>query len=355
MNAMGQLSADYRLYLYTELVELVEDKIYMVQNSLDDKIYIKKILYLENFDIYTKLQELSVPNIPKVYDVIELEDRLIIIEEYINGLTLEEKLKEDGKLPKDIVIDYAISLANVLEVLHNCQPPIIHRDIKPSNIIISNDNVLKLIDFDVSRIHKDSASADTEILGTYGYAAPEQFGFSQSDPRTDIYSFGVTVNMLLTGELPKDGIYKGSLSNIISKCIKMDPNERFQTVGELREELLTYSDNREVTNKTTRSTKTSLPGLRSEKRSSKILGLLWYGLLVLIGLGFFIEELTLETRTDDFVIALLLFALTLFFGNYKNVKAKLPLLSSKSILLRIMGYIIYPLLLVILAGTFLST
>lgn len=347
---MSHLSTDYRLSLYSELVELTKNKIYFVQNSLDDKIYIKKILYPENRQIYEKLKELSSLNIPKIYDVIEEEDKLIVIEEYINGDSLEEKLIKYKKLPENMVINYAIELSNVLDILHTCEPPIIHRDIKPSNIIISNDNVLKLIDFDVSRIHKESTSSDTEILGTYGYAAPEQFGFSQSDPRTDIYSFGITINMLLTGKFPIDELYEGSLSDIIVKCTKLDPDSRFQSAKDLKLALRDKSKTYKNNDKTPINAQHKLPGFRSTKKLPRILGYLWYGFLLLVGLGFLTEELTSENRISDILIVIFFLSITLLFGNYRNLKSKLPLLSSKKFIVRLIGYGLYLLLLILILG-----
>lgn len=237
---MSHLPMDYKLSLYTELVVLREGKVYIVQNSLDDKLYIKKILSPENYYIFIKLKELSSSYIPEIYEILKFEDELVIIEEYINSSTLDELLTKNKTLPESSVIEYSIDLSNILDILHNSEPPIIHRDIKPSNIMIDNTNKLKLIDFDVSRTHKEDTSNDTVILGTHGYAAPEQFGFSQTDARTDIYSLGITINVMLTGEFPTTKIHTGKLSAIINKCIKFDPDRRFQNAKELKDELLKY-------------------------------------------------------------------------------------------------------------------
>lgn len=352
---MSYLSMDYKLSLYTELVELREDKIYIVQNSLDDKLYIKKILYPENYDVFIKLKEISSRHIPKIYEILSFGDRLIIIEEYINGSTLDEILKKDKTLSENNVIEYCIKLCNVLEVLHNYAPPIIHRDIKPSNIIINNANSLKLIDFDVSRTHKNNSSTDTSILGTHGYAAPEQFGFSQSDARTDIYSLGVMMNMMLTGKFPIVDLHKGRLSNIIAKCTKFDPDKRFQSVKELKQALMKVSNRPSSQNNTLTYTNNRFPGFRSDRISFKILGVTWYGILVLTAFGFFTEDLTHENRSEDIVITIFLFMVTLLLGNYKNLKSRLPLLSSKKFIVQLMGYGVYLLIMLFLVGTLLPT
>lgn len=335
MNLMNNFTVDYRLSLYTELTELSQDKIYIVQSSLDDRIYLKKILSLENYDVYSSLKNINSPNFPKIHEIIKLDDKLVVIEEYISGSNLQEILENRKTLSEDTVRKYGIELCNILNTLHSQNPPIIHRDIKPSNIMIADNRTLKLIDFDVSRTHKTSQTADTKILGTYGYAAPEQFGFSQSDARTDIYSLGVTMNTLLTGYNAKGNLYKGKLSKIITKCTKMDPDKRYKDVMELKAAL---TGKPKVRN-------SKLPGFKSGNLIFKILGFLWYGFLVLAAFGSLTEETTIESRITDVLIVLFLFSATLLLGNYRDIKTRLPLLSSSNFLIRIIGHALYLLLL----------
>ena len=93
---------------------------------------------------------------------------------------------------------------------------------------------MKLIDFDASRFFKKGQSKDTVIIGTAGYAAPEQLGFAQSDERTDIFALGVLMNVMLTGEHPTNKLYKGKLRKVIEKCIQLDPQKRYKNVEELK-------------------------------------------------------------------------------------------------------------------------
>lgn len=256
------------------------------------KYIYKKILEAQNYDIYKKVQSLSIPNVPKIYEIISLDDKLIVIEEYINGSSLKEILAESKIISGAKVIEYILSLINIIEEFHSASPPIIHKDIKPSNIMINNDGILKLIDFDISRIYRNDQSTDTHILGTYGYAAPEHFGFNQTDARTDIYSLGATMNKMLVGKLPADQLYKGDLSKIISKCIEIDPNRRYQDVTELKNELFKKKNKYERRNKQINNNDLSskLPGFRSGNSLLKILSFLWYGFLIMIALGFLSEE-----------------------------------------------------------------
>lgn len=344
---MGSFTEKYRLSIYTEVVEISKDKVYIVKSSLDDKIYIKKVLAIENYEVYKKIKDLKIKDIPKIYEIIKLDGSLVIIEEYINGSSLKEILDESKTLSEGEVIKYIIDLINILKELHSSKPVIIHRDIKPSNIMINNDNILKLIDFDISRVHKTNKSTDTIILGTYGYAAPEQFGFNQSDERTDVYSIGVTMNMMLTGSLPTEETYKGPLRKIIAKCIQLDPNKRFQTTKKLKDELLKEDkkDNKKLYNKDSK-----LPGFKSNILFFKIIGSIWYIILAMSLLGFFEEEPISKDRIETIMLVIFMFLLTLLYGNYRDIKSKLPIISSSNILIRLLGYVIYTIGLFIVYG-----
>lgn len=237
---MEQMEKEYTLSLYSNLSELrnsPKSSVCLVRNEMSGKIYIKKELKTYNIEVFKALKRINHKNTPRIYEFIELENTLYIIEEFINGCTLQEILKEEGTLEEKQVIGYILELCDILGVLHDERLPIIHRDIKPSNIIISNDKVLKLIDFDVSRIYNDESREDTHILGTKGYASPEQFGFDQTDCRSDIYSLGVLMNVLTTGDYPKNRKNSGRLRGVIEKCTHIAADKRYTNVMELSEEL----------------------------------------------------------------------------------------------------------------------
>ena len=132
---------------------------------------------------------------------------------------------------------YISQLCDILRTLHQQNPPIVHRDIKPSNLIVTYDGRLILIDFNTAKESEGDKGHDTVLIGTAGYAAPEQYGFSESKPTADIYAIGVLLNELLTGCLPGQKEYKGRLSKIIQKCTHIDPVQRFQSVDELQQAL----------------------------------------------------------------------------------------------------------------------
>ncbi|MCT4544972.1 MAG: serine/threonine protein kinase [Vallitalea sp.] len=199
------------------------------------------------------LKDLNHPLIPQIIDIEEDEQYLYIIEEYVKGINLKDYKNNNKQIKETDIINIALQICDVLEYLHSRKPyPIIYRDIKPSNIILTEGNRIKLIDFGISRKYKNDSNADTVLLGTRGYAAPEQYGSGQSDVRTDIYSFGVTLYFLITGNnlntIHKDiiiGRYSDTLKNIIERCTRIQPNERYQSITHIKEELIQLKQEKE--------------------------------------------------------------------------------------------------------------
>lgn len=142
---------------------------------------------------------------------------------------MQQYLEYYGVFAEERVKDYVADILEVLGQVHALG--IVHRDITAGNIMISDDGIVKLIDFGIAREVKKEQGKDTVVLGTVGYAAPEQFGFHQSDARTDLYAVGVLCNEMLTGKLPGDGLYNGSqnMQKIILKATVIDAKQRFQT------------------------------------------------------------------------------------------------------------------------------
>jgi len=193
-----------------------------------------KRVYHGTDSVYQVLHTLSHPNIPRAYEVISDEGTVTILEEYIDGLTISDVL-DSGLYKERGVITIVSSLCDALNILH--EHGVVHRDIKPENVMIDNTGTVKLIDFNASKVYKPHRSQDTQTLGTAGYAAPEQFGITQSDKRVDIYALGILMNVMLTGEYPSKQFYQGRLGEIIEKCTQLDPNKRYQNVAELKHNL----------------------------------------------------------------------------------------------------------------------
>ena len=192
------------------------------------------------------MKKLDHPCLPRIVDIINRDNVIFVVMDYIEGEPLSKVLQQDGAQPQDVVLNWAESLCGVLDYLHNQTPPIIYRDMKPANVMLQPNGSVKLIDFGIAREYKEQNLEDTVCLGTKGYAAPEQFGGKgQTDRRTDIYCLGVTLYHLLTGQNPCDPPYEiypirhwnpslsAGLENIIIKCTQLNPEDRFDSCAEL--------------------------------------------------------------------------------------------------------------------------
>ena len=203
------------------------------------------------------LKELKHPYLPSIADIIESDDTIIIVMDYVEGRPLSDILAEEGTIEEDKVADYAIQLCDVLDYLHSQNPPIIYRDLKPANIMLRPDGKITLIDFGTARKYNYDSVSDTTCLGTIGYAAPEQFAgetLRQTDARTDIYNLGATMYHLLTGVNPSEPPYElypirrwdESLSNglekIILRATRKDPDKRFNDCKEMSYALQHFRD-----------------------------------------------------------------------------------------------------------------
>lgn len=176
-----------------------KDNVFLVRHSETGEFFVKKIYTHYDSDIYKFLSENRLYGIPSIRLTIHDDDKLIVIEEYINGSTLQDIVEKQGKIfaPNEVA-GILSRLCEILQQFHNATPQLVHRDIKPSNIIISQTGEIFLTDFNISRQVKENKNTDTEIMGTFGYAAPEQYGFEQCTDKTDIYALGglpTTVNL----------------------------------------------------------------------------------------------------------------------------------------------------------------
>lgn len=180
--------------------------------------------------VYKQLERLSHPNLPRIYGAYMCDGKCYVVEEYIDGITVADVLA-GGIYTNRGAAKVVKEICNALDVLHSLD--IIHRDIKPENIMVDSKGNVKLIDFDAARIHKAYQSVDTVFVGTAGFAAPEQYGINQTDPRSDIFALGILLNIMLTGEHPSKKLCDGGLKKIVEKCINVDPNKRYSSAAEL--------------------------------------------------------------------------------------------------------------------------
>lgn len=380
------LEEESRLSFYRELTVLDEKKnIVLVQDIRNSELCVKKTIDIYSRDVYEQLASVRIEGVPAVKECVADEGKLIVVEEYVQGRSLKQVLDEQGLLNEEQAYDIAVQLADILVRLHQLEPAIVHRDIKPSNIIIEKNGHVNLIDFNAARHVNADKNEDTRMLGTVYFAAPEQFGFGQSDERTDIYGLGATINYIMTGDKPGAGIAECRFSDILKKCLMVDAKDRYQSAEELRGvlDMLNYSivqDNRKKAEtafgkdntisvvRTYRNIRdiivkmyrkyqkrnydidTSwrrylLPGFRRLNVVYCLIALVWYAVIVWLTISFAVTDsktgipVTGEELTMYKIAVFVLFmGMTMWFGNYLNIRRKLPGMKKINVLSTILTF-----------------
>lgn len=198
------------------------------------------------------LGTLNHPNLPRIYDAFGENGRSFLVMDYIDGKTLLQLLQDAQKpLPVDQVMHYADQLCDVLAYLHQQHPPIIFRDLKPTNVMATQDGHVYLIDFGIARFFKEGQPQDTTVLGSPGYAPPEQHGSGQTNPRSDLYALGATLHCCLTNRDPYHAADRfsfapvrqfnsqvpGALDQLIARMVSLDENQRPASAMEVKQAL----------------------------------------------------------------------------------------------------------------------
>lgn len=375
-----------RLSFYRELTVLDEKKnIVLVQDRRNSELCVKKTLDIYSRDVYEQLASVRIEGVPAVKECVADDGKLIVVEEYVQGRSLKQVLDEHGLLNEEQAYEIAVQLVDILVRLHQLEPAIVHRDIKPSNIIIEKNGHVNLIDFNAARHVNADKNEDTRMLGTVYFAAPEQFGFGQSDERTDIYGLGATINYIMTGDKPGAGIAECIFSDILKKCLMVDAKDRYQSAEELRGvlDMLNYSivqDNRKKAEtafgkdntvsvvRTYRNIRdiivkmyrkyqkrnydidTSwrrylLPGFRRLNVVYCLIALVWYAVIVWMTITFAVTDSKTgipvtggELTMYKIAVFVLLFGMTMWFGNYLNIRRKLPGMKKINVLSTILTF-----------------
>lgn len=321
-------------------IKITDDKAIFKVEKLVPTPYIERILPLEYAPLYEQLAQLDTA-IPKIV-CLEKSDRLTIVEEYITSPRLDQYL-ENHQLTSPEIHDLICQLLDVLEVLHRQTPPIIHRDIKPENIFYDGKKLI-LADFDIARNTQEEADRDTHILGSLGYAAPEQFGFSQSGPASDFYAVGVLMNVLYTGYLPSVRLYQGPEREIIEKATHINSQKRYQSAREFKDAIIGLGRSSWL-----------LPGFRSHQPARMLTAACGYLLMLFSS---FSMDAKSDSAADSFLLRLsffmVLFLIALFACNYRNIKSMCLFHSSKSKFTRACGIIISYLLVATVLTTALA-
>ena len=380
------LEEESRLSFYRELTVLDEKKnIVLVQDRRNSELCVKKTLDIYSRDVYEQLASVRIEGVPAVKECVADDGKLIVVEEYVQGRSLKQVLDEHGLLNEEQAYEIAVQLVDILVRLHQLEPAIVHRDIKPSNIIIEKNGHVNLIDFNAARHVNADKNEDTRMLGTVYFAAPEQFGFGQSDERTDIYGLGATINYIMTGDKPGAGIAECRFSDILKKCLMVDAKDRYQSAEELRGvlDMLNYSivqDNRKKAEtafgkdntisvvRTYRNIRdiivkmyrkyqkrnydidTSwrrylLPGFRRLNVVYCLIALVWYAVIVWMTITFAVTDSKTgipvtggELTMYKIAVFVLFMGMTMWFGNYLNIRRKLPGMKKINVLSTILTF-----------------
>ena len=213
-----------------EDVQILDDGRAIVRDMASGKLFYRKRLGIYKTEVFAWLKNHKSRYVPKIESFWQDGDDLVVIEEFIQGETLEQILEEaehGEELPFQERIRILEELCNGLSFLHSADPPIIHRDLKASNIMLTEDGVVKIIDYDAAKLYVEGQKRDTQLIGTQGIAAPEQYGFAASDSRTDIYALGKLIERMLPDNV--------DAKQIAAKATRIDPDRRYTSVEYVRD------------------------------------------------------------------------------------------------------------------------
>lgn len=196
------------------------------------------------------LSTLKHRNLPQIYDHFTDPECWYLVMDFIDGISLEHYIENQGggKLPLSEILDLGLLLCDVLDYLHSRHPAIIFRDLKPANIMLTHEGHIFLIDFGIARHFKPGQARDTIPFGSPGYAAPEQYGKTQTTPRADIYSLGAILHQLITGDDPSHNAFAfasltqeqdqtSKLGALIASMVEVDLQKRPESIKQVKEEI----------------------------------------------------------------------------------------------------------------------
>ncbi|MCI6274020.1 MAG: protein kinase [Coriobacteriaceae bacterium] len=198
-----------------------------------------------NAEVFSRLSTMGGAHLPRVVEAYDLPDQLVIVREYVYGASLAACVSEAGRMGEAAAAGVVADVCDAIAALH--EQGIVHRDVSPKNVILSPRGAVP-IDLGIARTYVEGAQRDTTRLGTWGFASPEQYGFAQTDVRSDVYSVGCLFGYMLTGVTPDADAYEAILSDatvvrpelriIVEKACSFEPSERYQSAGALKDAVL---------------------------------------------------------------------------------------------------------------------
>lgn len=265
----------HNFYEYKELYHY-DDKRSLVINEMTGDVRMMKRLSHYDENVYAYLSSEKEKHIPELYEFFkDANNNLIVIEEIIQGNTFDVIIN-DRNMSDKTKLRFFFELLDGLSYLHNAPYPIIHRDLKPSNIMVTDKGEVKILDYDAAKVYKPNSTGDTTFLGTDGIAAPEQYGFMQSDPRSDVYAVG----KMLAAAFPNNN----RIQMIAAKASSFDPKDRYNNAKELSDVLA-----RRLSPKMRLKPLFPPPGFRTKK---------WWKMLLAISGYIFIIFAIISTGSD---------------------------------------------------------
>ena len=336
------MNCNERYDVLSPLRESFKGALFLARDKHTFDTVVLRVIYNAQAEHYRTLQNIQNPHLPRILEVMQDENDTLVAEEYIEGENLDGYVKRHGPLCVHDAVSVFTQLCDALDAIHS--QGIIHRDIKPSNILLSGGRAV-LIDFDASRQYRGGSGKDTVYMGTEGYAAPEQYGFAQTDCRSDIYSLGVVMRELCGEDARK------ALAPVIAWCTAFDPANRYAAAKQVSADL-----NRMFPEKSQAVQEAGF-GLSANPSDvgSNTAGSFKSAVKVMLYVFFAIETIAVMTRCPhevtvwDYILSKLVYLQIVIFPaavimGLLRMWTWLPLLNSKKTEIRILGVIVYCLL-----------
>lgn len=195
--------------------------------------------FLRNeMEIMEKMADRKLSGIPKAYRIFEENGEVYLVREYIEGMSLAQMVLQKGGISEAEICRISRKICQTAEQFQNPDEPMIHRDIKPENIVVTPGGEVVFIDFGTMRSYKKDGSRDTFVVGTRGTAAPEQYGYTQTDQRTDVYAIGQTMLYMVSESYEMNQLSECAVSRrmkkIIEKACSFEPDKRYGDAAQLR-------------------------------------------------------------------------------------------------------------------------